>query len=180
MPKLRFSLDLNYVNIQFFIICDQKPKFRGHAEVRDCEVRYFFQNTIAAEFNIDLLFTVKVVADVKEVQPLWLVEVSKECFHVDSHVLKAVSWLTAKVRTVTVRFFLSTHHLWADCFNNGVHTEGGTLEHWDVVVVIDQLLVGVVREVFGLLLLMDELLFTFCLNSILCLSKSWYLSHFYQ
>lgn len=80
MPKLRFRLDLNYVNIQFFLICDQKPKFRGHAEVRDCEVRYFFQNTIAAEFNIDLLFTVKVVdckwgdlhdvADVEEVQPL--------------------------------------------------------------------------------------------------------------
>ena len=101
MPELTLRLHVGWLKARgrkchlaiIVLGIGKKPQLRGHTEVRNCEVADLFQDGIATQLQVNLLRRVQVVdrqrrdlhdiANIEQVQPLALVEVSKENFHVD-------------------------------------------------------------------------------------------------
>lgn len=80
MPKLAFSFNLCCVYLKFLFAVSQEPQLSADAKIRNREEGYFLNHAISAEFNVDLLVTVKIedsqrsdlhyVAYVQQVHPL--------------------------------------------------------------------------------------------------------------
>ena len=92
MPEFTLSLHVDWIKRQFFFRADEKAKLGRNAEVGNSQKGYLLENTVTAQLHINLLIAVQIVycqrrdlhyvTNVEQVEPLALIEVSEQDFHV--------------------------------------------------------------------------------------------------
>lgn len=168
MPKLRLSFDLLHVDIEFLFAVDHESELGGDTEKWNCQERNLLKHAIPGELHIDLLFTVEImngqwrdlhnIAYVQQMQPLRLIQVSKQYFHVNLLVVKTVIRCLI-ARMITLWLVFGWDHFAAYLIDDGINAVGCPLKHWDLVIIVDQVLPRLLIIWLLLLLLLMHQLF---------------------